>query len=106
MMNIKVQYYALIRESVKKEEERVELAEGSCLRDLLERLIGEYGADFKDLFFEKNGDVAHRILMFIDGAEVDLAKDGNLRLKNDSKVQFFQPVGGGSIRRLYEVSSA
>lgn len=106
MMNIKLQYYALIRELVKKEGERVELAEGSSLRDLIERLIEEYGADFKDLFFERNGDVAHRILMFVDGAEVDLDKDGNLRLKNESKVQFFQPVGGGSIRRLCKVSSA
>jgi MoaD family protein len=95
MMNIKVQYYALIRELVKKEEEGVELAEGSSLRDLLEQLTKEYGADFKNLFFERNGDVAHRILMFVDGIEVDLAKDGNRRLKNGTRVQFFQPVGGG-----------
>ena len=94
-MNIKVQYYALIRELVQKEEEGVELVEGSSLRDLLEQLIKEYGADFMDLFFERDGNVAHRILMFVDGAEVDLAKDGNQRLKNGSKVQFFQPVGGG-----------
>ena len=95
MMNIKVQYYALIRELVQKEEEGVELVEGSSLRNLLEQLTKEYGADFRDLFFERDGDIAHRILMFADGAEVDLAKDGNRRLKNGSNVQFFQPVGGG-----------
>ncbi len=95
MMNIKVQYFALIRELVQKEDEGVELAEGSSLRDLLEQLIREYGADFKDLFFERNGDVAHRILIFVDGSEVDLTKDEDRILKNGSEVQFFQPVGGG-----------
>jgi len=95
MMNIRVQYYALIREVVQKEEEGIVLTENSSLHDLLELLVKEHGEDFKDLFFEKNGDVAHRILIFIDGSEVDLAKDENMRLENGSKVQFFQPIGGG-----------
>ena len=95
MMNVMVQYYALIREVVQKEEEEIVLPEKSSIRDLLELLIKEYGEDFKNLFFERNGDIAHRILIFVNGSDFDLAKDENMTLENGSKVQFFQPIGGG-----------
>ena len=95
MMNVMVQYYALIREVVQKEEEEIVLPKKSSIRDLLELLIKEYGEDFKNLFFERNGDVAHRILIFVNGSDFDLAKDENMTLENGSKVQFFQPIGGG-----------
>ena len=95
MMNVMVQYYALIREVVQKEEEEIVLPEKSSIRDLMELLIKEYGEDFKNLFFERNGDIAHRILIFVNGSDFDLAKDENMTLENGSKVQFFQPIGGG-----------
>ena len=95
MMNVMVQYYALIREVVQKEEEEIVLPKKSSIRDLLELLIKEYGEDFKNLFFERNGDIAHRILIFVNGSDFDLAKDENMTLENGSKVQFFQPIGGG-----------
>lgn len=94
-MKVNIQYYALIRDVLDKEIEDVEIADGSTLRTLIDFLIIKYGENFRDLFFEKDCSVAHRIMIFVDGYEADLANGDAFQLKPNSRVQFFQPVGGG-----------
>jgi len=94
-MRVRVQYYSLARELLGKEWDEVELPEGSTLGELLDHLIEKYGQDFKNLFYEKSGEAADRMLIFVDGSDANLAKDAHLQLKPNSRIQFFQPVAGG-----------
>ena len=94
-MKVIVQYYALIKELLNTEVEELEIQDNSTLGGLIGFLAGKHGDVFKDLFFEKDGAIAHRIMIFVDGSEADLAKDKAIPLNPSSRVQFFQPVGGG-----------
>jgi molybdopterin converting factor small subunit len=94
-MKVTVQYYALIREFLNKETEEVEITDGSTLKELVDFLINKYGEDLRDMLFEKDGSIAHRIMMLVDGHEADLSKGDTFQFRPNSRIQFFQPIGGG-----------
>ena len=81
-MKIRVQFYAQLRDLVGKDEDDVDLAEGSTVRDLLERI-----------YAEKPTLRAHdKTLLF--GAGVEFV-DRNHKLKSGEEIAIMPPVQGG-----------
>ena len=89
-MRIKVRYFARFRELTGTGEEKIELPEGSKVRDLIEK-IKELYPKFKDEIFGEDYD---------DNAEVNISRNGRYasfeeELEDGDIVALFPPTSGG-----------
>jgi len=89
-MRIKVRYFARFRELTGIGEEKIELPEGSKVRDLIEK-IKELYPKFKDEIFGEDYD---------DNAEVNISRNGRYasfeeELEDGDIVALFPPTSGG-----------
>lgn len=89
-MRIKVRYFARFRELTGTGEEKIELPEGSKVRDLIEK-IKELYPKFKDEIFGEDYD---------DNADVNISRNGRYasfeeELEDGDIVALFPPTSGG-----------
>ncbi|HHI01037.1 MAG: MoaD family protein [Thermococcus sp.] len=89
-MRIKVRYFARFRELTGTGEEKIELPEGSKVRDLIEK-IKELHPKFKDEIFGEDYD---------DNADVNISRNGRYasfeeELEDGDIVALFPPTSGG-----------
>ncbi len=69
-MEVNVRYFGLVRNIVRKKEEKVDLPPGSSLRHLLQELEARYGEEFKRLVIDSQGDLASEAIVLLDGEDV------------------------------------
>ena len=89
-MRIKVRYFARFRELTGTGEEKIELPDGSKVRDLIEK-IKELHPKFKDEIFGEDYD---------DNADVNISRNGRYasfeeELEDGDIVALFPPTSGG-----------
>ena len=72
-MVVNVEYITSVREVTKKQAEKIELEDYSTARDLIEKLIANYGPKFKETIFPAGG---NKVGVYI----AILAKEGFLAL--------------------------
>lgn len=66
MASVSVSYLGMIQRVVGKRREQVELSDPATLGDLVDRLTGQYGQDFRDRILDGD-DVGRLVTILIDG---------------------------------------
>ena len=95
-MKVTVKFFALVRELTGRREETVDLDDQATVRMLLDRLVEEHGAKFKDYMFDPTSNQPRGHLQFlIDGRNVALMKGLDTVLTEGCSFAILPPVGGG-----------
>jgi len=95
-MKVTVRFFPTLREILNVDELEVELPEEAGINDLLDELSNRFGRKFLEaLYISEMGVTTPYTSVVIDGKTVILTKSKNYKLKNNSKVSFLAPVGGG-----------
>jgi len=94
-MNVKVQYFAIVREIVNLRDEVLELTQGITVLDLLKLLVTRH-AQLKDYVFDPKTEYPRSYLQFlVDNNLVSNLKGFETRLTQDCTFAIVPPVGGG-----------
>ena len=92
---MKVSFYATLRQIVGGKTVKVEIAEGSTLRQLLQDLVARFPKLRAELFDENENLYGH-VHVFVNGRDVSFLADKlDTQLKSEDVVSVFPPVGGG-----------
>ena len=94
-MNVKVQYFAIIREMVNIRDEVVNLAQGTTVLDLLKLLVTRHD-QLKDYVFDPKTEYPRPHLQFlVDDNLISSLKGFDTLLTQDCTFAIIPPVGGG-----------
>jgi len=95
-LEVSVRYFATLREITGKREDKIELQENSTIGDLLNRLVEQHGARFREYVLEeKTGTPRAHLLFLINGTSINSLEGLSTRLTDDCVVALMPPVGGG-----------
>lgn len=97
-MRITVKAFLTIRKTVgNKTMLKLEVPVRSTVKDLLARLSGEFGGDFRDLVFESESEKPGPGIQILLNAQhyTNLAKGIETELKHGDVLALFPPVAGG-----------
>ncbi len=67
---IQVLYFGLVRNVVKEGEDRVEIAAGTTVRDLLKVLCQKHGEPLRDALFTVEGTLTASTMILLDGTNI------------------------------------
>lgn len=96
MPHVEVKLLAVLRGLTEKAEFKVEVAEGSTLRDLVSRIANDSPAVFKKRFLNSKSDgLSPDIIVLIDGAEASIHGGMAAVLREGSEIVFLPTVHGG-----------
>ncbi|MEM2112317.1 MAG: MoaD/ThiS family protein [Candidatus Bathyarchaeia archaeon] len=94
-MRINVLYLGLIRHTMGKKKEEVEIKDNSTLSDLLNTLRETY-SNLKGIFkLEKESRVDPTFIVTVNGTLVDPLKGKEVKLKDKDTVALMTLIGGG-----------
>jgi len=94
-MNVKVQYFALVREMVGLRDEVLNLAHGSTVLDLLKVLATRH-TQLKDYLFDPKTAMPRPNLQFlVDDNLISALKGFETPMTKDCTFAIIPPVGGG-----------
>ena len=95
-MKLKIRYAGPVASTLKKKEEIVEVAPGSTLRQLLERLVDSYGKGLRDEVLDDDGKrIRDGALVVVNGVSVGRLKGLNTELKEGDTVSLLPWFPGG-----------
>jgi len=95
-MKVTVKFFALVRELTGKREEVIDLEDQATVKTLLDKLVNEYGAKFRDYLFDPaSKEPRGHVQFLIDGRNVALMQGLNTVLKDGTSFAILPPVGGG-----------
>jgi len=95
-MKVTVKFFALVRELTGKREEVIDLENQATVKTLLDKLVNEYGAKFRDYLFDPaSKEPRGHVQFLIDGRNVALMQGLNTVLKDGTSFAILPPVGGG-----------
>ena len=89
---MKVLLHADFRKIVGKREIIEEIDSNPTLKKILDKLANKYGRDFKQIVNSRTGVVSSEFLVSINGR---IARDTNVKLKNDDILMISILTGGG-----------
>jgi len=95
-MNVRVQYFAQVREIAGIKEETLDLPEGTTADELLQELCERHGKEFEEYILDRATGHPKLFLQFMLDTE-PLSSLGGLqaKLKDGSSFAIIPPVGGG-----------
>lgn len=94
-MSVKVKYFALLREITGKREEDIEVAEGTCVDELLEKLSAKYGKRFRDYVYGLGEFKRLTLTFLLNGRNIELMDGFKTKLKDGDTLSILPPVAGG-----------
>ncbi len=71
MQSIKIRYVGLVRNSLGKSEETIDLPDNSTVRNLIELLGERYGNDFQASVLTSDGKLKPTTTLLLDGTDVE-----------------------------------
>jgi len=92
-MNVEVRYSAQAREAAGVAVERVEVAEGASLRDVLADLARRHGAAMGKVLLDDGGAPHPSVLLFVNDEQVQWANPPEL--KDGDTLAIMSPISGG-----------
>jgi MoaD family protein len=97
MILITVKYLLGLSESIGRKEERVTLAQGATVGELLEELFDRYGPDFRrEVFDNVAGRVHSYVLILVNGLALTQLREGlDTALDTGDVVILTRPISGG-----------
>jgi molybdopterin synthase sulfur carrier subunit len=95
MVRVIVRGYASFREVLGREDLEI-VTDAGTVRQLVEYLTEKYGNSFASALLDSaSGDVLRGNKVLVNGRDIDFLQGLTTRLKDDDRVVFFPPVGGG-----------
>jgi len=94
-MNVKVQYFAIVREMVNIRDEVLNLTQGITVLDLLKIIVTRH-SQLKDYIFDSKTSTPRPNLQFlVDDNLISALKGFETQLTKDCTFAIIPPVGGG-----------
>ena len=94
-MNVKIRYFASVRELVNLREETIEVPVGTNVRNLLDILAAKHGDKLKQYLLDQTGNPREYLQFLLNEKSISQI-DGFLTLLSDgSTLAIIPPVGGG-----------
>lgn len=98
MLNVKVQYFAAVRELVNLREEAVAIAEEATVEDLLRLLTVRHGEKLREFIFDPKTSNPRPYLQFLlDGRSISATDGLSTSLSEGCIFAIIPPVGGGKL---------
>jgi len=94
-VNVKVKFFASLREKLGTKEVDIRLSDGCTVRTLLKHLTEKFGRPFKEYVFNEKGEIKEYILILVNGLSVHQLKGLDTELKSGDSVAILPPVSGG-----------
>jgi molybdopterin synthase sulfur carrier subunit len=93
-MEITVKFFANFREATGKG--KITVSEVSSVRELLDKLVGEFGRKLYDLLYESStGKLRETVNILVNGNAINLLGGLNTKLEDGDTVAIFPPISGG-----------
>ena len=93
-MEITVEYTGQLAGITGETDETVEIAEGTTLKSLLDRLGSKHGEQYSDLLVSEAGELRPSTLVIIDGHQAE-GDRGSIVLDEVKTVMLMTPIAGG-----------
>jgi len=95
-MNVKVQFFASVRELVGTREEILDVPKACTVKALLDLLVEKHGERLRDYLYDSKSGELRRAIQLLVGAESISALGGMSTVLSDGCVfAIIPPVGGG-----------
>lgn len=95
-MKVTVKLFAKLKEIVGSQELEVNLPERADIRNLLEKLSKDYGADFDNYVIDdRTGMVRQYLQIVVDGKYTSTSEKLGTKLRDGSVIAILPPIGGG-----------
>ena len=94
-MEVRVRYYAMVRDATGRREEAVSLPDGATVTDLIHALIGLYGDPFRGYVYSREGRLLDYLMFSVNEVDI-MSLDGHgTVLRGGDMVYVMPPIGGG-----------
>lgn len=94
-MKLHVQYTAQLRAAIGRNEEEVELPDGSSLAELLVHLAANCGPGAEPHLLTDRQQVRPSLLLVVNDTAVSSSQAASTMLRSGDKVILLPPIGGG-----------
>jgi len=93
-MMVTVKFYATIKEVTGTPEVSVEMEWGT-ISDVLNILADRYGKDFREIVFNKNGQLSGNTKILLNGTYIDYIDGLDSSVSDGDAIYLFPAIGGG-----------
>jgi molybdopterin synthase sulfur carrier subunit len=94
-LEVKLRYYAMVRDAAGKRAETLSLPEGATVMDLINNLVGLYGDRFRGYVFDDEGRLLDYLMFSINDADIRSLDGFDTVLRGGDRVLVMPPIGGG-----------
>ncbi len=94
-MEIKLRYYAMVRDAAGKRAETLSLPEGATVMDLIDRLIALYGEPLRGYLYDDEGRLLDYLMFSVDEQDIRSLDGYETVLRDGDRVLVMPPIGGG-----------
>jgi len=93
-MMVTVKFYATIKNVTRTPEVSIEMERGT-IGDVLSILADRYGKDFREIVFNKNGQLSRNTKMLLNGTYIDYIDGLDSSASDGDTIYLFPAIGGG-----------
>jgi molybdopterin synthase sulfur carrier subunit len=94
-LEVKLRYYAMVRDAAGKRAETLSLPEGATVMDLIHRLIVLYGDPFKGYVYDDEGRLFDYLMFSVNEVDIRSLDGFDTVLRDGDRVLVMPPIGGG-----------
>ncbi|MCS7131500.1 MAG: MoaD family protein [Hadesarchaea archaeon] len=94
-MRITIKLFATLREAAGQRLLVEEVPDGSSLGDVVRRICGRLGPEFRKQVLDEHGEPLERVRILLNGHNAIFLGGFAARLKDGDEIAMFPPVGGG-----------
>lgn len=95
MGKVHVKFLTIFKEVTKRDSVDVDVEEDGAVEEVLEYLCNQFGEEFRNLIFRKNGSVAGNLIIFVNGKNILTLSGLKTRLKDNDYLILSTSVIGG-----------
>lgn len=93
-MMVTVKFYATIKNVTRTPEVSIEMERGT-IGDVLSILADRYGKDFREIVFNKNGQLSRNTKILLNGTYIDYIDGLDSSASDGDTIYLFPAIGGG-----------
>lgn len=94
-IEVKVKFYAMLREATGKKMEIIKLPAKLSVGDLITLLVERYGDDFGKYIYDLGKEVRDYLSFMLNGININSLDGLNTMLRDGDVLSLLPPVGGG-----------
>ena len=92
-MKVTINYFGQLRQKAGVESESLECSEEAALVEVVAERAEHFGADFKKIVLDEDGQIRRSIIALLNGGSVD--KESAVSLKDGDEITLIPPIAGG-----------